>query len=232
MIADFRKLNENIVRRPFPIPKIQDLLLKLEGFKYATSLDLNMGYYHILLSPNSQILCTIVLPWGKYEYIRLPMGLSNSPDIFHEKMSNLMYDLEYVRTYLDDLLVITNGTYEDHLEKLNEVLTRLNNNGLKVNAKKSFFAQGELEYLGYWITRNGLQPTKKKVDAITNMAAPTTRKQLQSFLGMVNYYRDMWLHRSEVLAPLSGLTSEATKFVWTDVQQRAFDNIKKSSVER
>jgi transposase InsO family protein len=226
VIADFRKLNENIVRRPFPIPKIQDLLLKLEGFSYATSLDLNMGYYHIMLSPESQVLCTIVLPWGKYEYLRLPMGLSNSPDIFQEKMSALMYDLEYVRTYLDDLLVITNGTYADHLTRLEVVLTRLDRAGLKVNAKKSFFAQGELEYLGYWITRKGLQPTKKKIEAITNMAPPTTRKQLRSFLGMVNYYRDMWIHRSDILAPLSGMTSESTKFVWTDVQQQAFDKIK------
>ena len=90
----------------------------------------------------------------------------------------------------------------------------------------SFFAHGELEYLGYWITRNGLQPTKKKVDAITNMAAPKTIKQLRSFLGMVNYYRDMWVHRSDVLAPLSGMTSNTSKFVWTDVQQQAFDKIK------
>ena len=227
VIADFRKLNELILRTPFPIPKIQDLLLKIEGFMYATSLDLNMGYYHILLSPFSSTLCTVVLPWGKYEYLRLPMGLCNSPDIFQEKMSELMTGLEYVRTYLDDLLVITNGSYADHLQKLDAVLTRLQNAGLKVNAKKSFFAQGELEYLGYWITRNGLQPTRKKVDAILNMAAPKTRKQLRSFLGMVNYYRDMWLHRSEVLSPLSGLTSDTTKFIWTDVQQQAFDAIKK-----
>jgi hypothetical protein len=87
---------------------------------YATSLDLNMGYYHIMLSPNSQVLRTIVLPWGKYEYLRLPIGLSNSPDIFQEKMSNLMGDLEYVRTYLDDFLVIKNGTYEDHVTRLDE----------------------------------------------------------------------------------------------------------------
>ena len=63
-ISDFRELNKRIKRKPFPIPKIQDLLLKLEGFRYGTSLDLNMGYYHIVLSPHSRRLCTIVLPWG------------------------------------------------------------------------------------------------------------------------------------------------------------------------
>jgi hypothetical protein len=113
-ISDFRELNKRIKRKPFPIPKIQDLLLKLEGFQYATSLDLNMGYYHIELSPNSKRLCTIVLPWGKYEYQKLPMGLCNSPDIFQEKMSTLMSDLEFVCTYTDDLLVMTMSTWEDH----------------------------------------------------------------------------------------------------------------------
>ena len=96
-ISDFRELNKKIKRKPFPIPKIQDLMLKLEGFQYATSLDLNMGYYHIELSPDSKKLCTIVLPWGKYEYQRLPMGLCNSPDIFQERMSTLMEGLEFVR---------------------------------------------------------------------------------------------------------------------------------------
>ena len=85
-------------------------MLKLEGFSYATSLDLNMGYYHIELDLFSKELCTIVLPWGKYEYQRLPMGLCNSPDIFQEKMSQLMMDLEFVRVYIDDLLIITSGS--------------------------------------------------------------------------------------------------------------------------
>ena len=127
-------------------------MLKLEGFRYGTSLDLNMGYYHIELSPNSKRLCTIVLPWGKYEYQKLPMGLSNSPDIFQEKMSLLMCNLEYVQTYIDDLLCITKDSWSDHLEKLDEVFKQLKNAGLKVNTKKSSFGQAELEYLGYWIT--------------------------------------------------------------------------------
>ena len=161
-ISDFHELNKCIKRKPFPIPKTQDVLLKLEGFQYAMSLDLNMGYYHIELSPNSKRLCTIVLPWGKYEYQKLPMGLSNSPDIFQEKMSTLMSGLDYVHTYIDDLLITTMSTWEDHLECLETVFQCLNEAGLKVNAKKSFFGQPELEYLGYWITRHGIQPVSKK----------------------------------------------------------------------
>ena len=104
-ITDFRELNKRIKRKPYPIPKIQDLLMKLEGFQWATSLDLNMGYYHIELNPASKKLCTIVMPWGKYEYQRLPMGLCNSPDIFQENMAESFCDLEYVRAYIDDLLL-------------------------------------------------------------------------------------------------------------------------------
>lgn len=226
-ISDFRELNKRIKRKPFPIPKIQDLLIKLEGFQYATSLDLNMGYYHIELTPDSKKLCTIVLPFGKYEYQRLPMGLSNSPDLFQEKMSELMQDLEYVRVYIDDLLTLTSGTFTDHLEKLDEVLSRLSAAGLKVNANKSFFAKGELEYLGYWITRKGIKPLTAKVEAIQKLAEPKNKKELRSFIGLVNYYRDMWVRRSHILAPLAQLTSKTTQWKWTSEHSDAFRKMKK-----
>ena len=102
-LADLRELNNRIKHYPFPIPKVQDMLQKLEGIMWATLLDLNMGYYHILLTPKASRLCTVVLPWGKYEYLRLPMGLCNSPNIFQEKMSKLMSGLEFARAYLNNL---------------------------------------------------------------------------------------------------------------------------------
>ena len=114
-ISDFRELNKRIKRKPYPIPKIKDLLLKLE--MYATSLDLNMGYYHIELTPFSKSLCTIVTPFGKYEYQRLPMGLYNSPDIFQERMYELFSDLEYVRAYIDDSTSDVSVYVNDHLQK-------------------------------------------------------------------------------------------------------------------
>ena len=205
-LSDSRELNKRIKRMPYPLPKIQEILRRLQGFQWATALDLNMGYYHIQLDPESSKLCTVVFPWGKYEYTRLPMGLCNSPDIFQEKMNDLIQDLEFAQAYIDDLLVTTKSSFEDHLTHLEQVLSRLQEKGLKVNLTKSKLCQTELEYLGYWITRKGIQPLTKKVEAILAIAQPKTKKQLRSFIGMVNFYRDVWPKRSELLAPLTTMT--------------------------
>jgi hypothetical protein len=144
-ISDFQELNKRIVRKPYPIPKISTTLQELEGFTYATALDLNMGYYTIRLDPKSSEICTIIFPWGKYSYQRLPMGFGGSEDIFQAQMMDLMASLEYVRACIDDSLIITRG----NLSKIETVLTRLRDAGLKVNATKLFFCTHEIEYLGY-----------------------------------------------------------------------------------
>eukprot|EP00978_Attheya_sp_CCMP212_P045379 scaffold343876_cov75-Attheya_sp.AAC.2 len=186
-----------------------------------------MGYYTIRLTPNASRLCTIVFPWGQYEYLRLPMGVHNSPGIFQHQMSSLMTGLEFVRAYLDDILTITKDTFDDHLEKLDIVLHRIQAVGFKINAPKSFFGRQELEYLGFWITPKGIQPVTKKVEAFKLIQPPKTRKQLRSFIGVVNYYRDMWQHQSTLLAPLSRLTLKKVPWKWTEIEQNAFDNVKK-----
>ena len=147
---------------------------------------------------------------GENTHLRLPMGCAGSADIFQAEMMDLMEALEYVRAYIDDLLVITRGSLEDHLEKLREVLRRLREAGLKVNAAKSFFCTHEIEYLGYILTRGrgGIKPQQKKVQAILALNPPNNVKELRHFLGMVQYYRDMWAKRSEMLAPLSDLVVE------------------------
>lgn len=226
-ISDFRKLNQYLKRKPFPIPKIQDMLLKLKGFTYASALDLNMGYYTIRLDPDAQNLCTIVLPWGKYKYKRLPMGLAGSPDIFQEKMSHLMRGLDFVRVYLDDVLIISTSTFEEHLRKVEQCFLRIAKAGLKINPDKSFFGKKEIEYLGYWVTQSGIQPQVKKVQSILEMEEPKNRKQLRGFIGLINYYRDMWHRRSHVLAPLTVLTSKNIPWKWGDSEKRAFAEAKR-----
>ena len=227
-ISDFRYLNKCLVRKPYPIPKIADVLQKIEGLEWATSLDLNMGYYTVHLDLYSQQLCTIVTPWGKYQYLRLPMGVNVSPDVFQEKMSSLMQDLEYVRTYLDDLLIISNGSFEEHLQQLGRVLQRLRRAGLKINAEKSSFFAPEIEYLGYLLTKDGIKPVQKKIQAVLDLQPPTTLKELRSFLGMVQFYRDMWKQRSHILAPLTDLVGLGKKKIkWESKHQESFERIKK-----
>ena len=138
-------------------------------------------------------------------------------------------------------MCITRGSLEDHLDKLEEVLKRLRDAGLKVNAAKSFFCTHEIEYLGYMLTRGGIKPQIKKVQAILAIKPPNNVKELRHFLGMVQYYRDMWAKRSEMLAPLSDLVGECgeTKttrknkvkkkpWQWDLIHQEAFDNVKKT----
>jgi hypothetical protein len=243
-ISDFRELNKRIVRKPYPIPKISTMLQELEGFTYATALDLNMGYYTIRLDPMASEMCTIIFPWGKYSYLRLPMGFTGSADIFQVEMGNLMASLEYARAYIDDLLVITKGSLGDHLDKLEAVFIRLRDAGLKVNAAKSFFCTAETEYLGYILTRGGVKPQKKKIQAILALNPHNNVKELRQFLGMVQYYQDMWAMCSEMLAPFTDLVGacEETKTTkknntkklpwrWDPIHKQAFDNVKATITE-
>ncbi len=106
-LSSFGEVKKRLVRKPFPTPKISTVLQELEGFTFATALDLNLGYYTIRLDPDASKICTIIFLWGKYFYKRLPIGIAGSPDISQGKMSELMESLEYVRAYLADLLYIS-----------------------------------------------------------------------------------------------------------------------------
>ena len=205
----------------FPNSKGSRLATETGRVQHATSLNLNMGYYHIELMPFGKRPCAIVTPWGKYQYQCLPMlGLCNSPNIFQECMFELFSDLEHVQAYINDLLVMSCSTFEEHLERLEKVFLQLSEVGLTVNANKLHCAKFKIEYLGYWITWNGIQPLPKKVEALQNIAPPKNKKQLQWFLGMVNYYHAKWIRWLEVLISLMHHTS-------ANVEQMAFNKIYK-----
>ena len=121
---------------------------------------------------------------------------------------------------------MTKGSFEDHLRDLDKVLEKVETSGLKINATKSNFAAHELEYLGYWISWDGIQPLAAKVEAIKKMVTSKNKKVLRSFIGMINYYCDMLKKRSELLAPLTSLTSNKCKWDWTDKHQKMFEAIK------
>jgi Reverse transcriptase (RNA-dependent DNA polymerase)/RNase H-like domain found in reverse transcriptase len=155
------------------------------------------------------------------------MGIKIAPDDFQNVMSKLTQDMKYVKAYLDDLLILTNKSFNDHQTKLEMLLARLSTAGMRVNASKSKFFSEQIEYLGYWISRKGIQSVQSKVDAILKIKAPTKREVPHYSIGMVNYYCNMWFFWSESLAPLTSLTSTKVKFEWLPTHQLAFDKIKK-----
>ena len=103
-----------------------------------------MGYYHIQIRETASNLCTIILPWGKYCYNRILIGVANSPEIFQQKMNDLFHWLEFIYVYMDELLVLTKGYWTDHVQKLELTLNKLEGKGLKCNIEKSFFGKTEM----------------------------------------------------------------------------------------
>ena len=160
------------------------------------------------------------------------MRLSGAPDIFQEKMSFLVDHLEYARVYLEDLLVLTNISFDDYLSKLGKVLELLSQAGLKCNADKCSFGAKEVEYLGYLLTRDGIRPVPAKIKSILALSPPKNVRQVRRLLDMIQYYRDLWGKQSRILAPLSNLVGECgttkakkaknNKFKWLPINQESF----------
>jgi hypothetical protein len=216
------------------------MICSMEGFTFASALDLNMGYYHIKHDADALNLCTIVFPWhmGKYKYKLLPMGIKIAWFLIYFKMScqslSKIWNMLRQTSYLDDLLIITNSRFKDHQLKLEMFLARLSTAGMRVNISKSKFFAEQIEYLvlGYWITRGqGIQPIRSRVEAILNIKAPTTRKEYRTT--PVDWYSQL-LSRHVVSqkwassqVPLTSLTSSKVKFEWHSSHQQAFDKIKK-----
>jgi hypothetical protein len=226
ILTDFRRINAQIEKKPFPLPNISDLLRTLSGFKYATAIDLIMGHYHIPLDLEAQKLCTIIFPWGKYQYKRLPMGVKKTPYIFQRIVYELLEDIPNIKLYLDDIIIASKGRFEEHATIMEQVLERLQKANFRANLRICYIGESKIDYLGYDITRGGIQPQPKKMEVILKHSPPKTKRQLRHFLGMIGYYRYMWQKRRHMLAPLTGLLSPLVKYKWGEEQQKAFDEIK------
>ena len=187
-VSDFCELNKLLKRKPYPLPRIQDIMNKQGNYTYMTKIDLSMMFYLFKLDNQSKELCTINTPYGLYRYKRLPMGVKISPDVAQAIIMKVFHDVKVV-CYIDDLGIWTNGTYEEHLQLIDTVLARLSENGLKCNPLKCAWCVQETDFLGYWMTPNGIKPMRSKIDAVLRMGRPINQTQVRSFIGAVNYYR-------------------------------------------
>ncbi len=205
VITDFRGLNKCLKRTLYPIPKIPDIFCDLKHFRYATTIDLNMGFYSMPLSEQAKQLCVISLPWGLYQYNMLPQGIKPATNIFQQRMDTLFFDMPVIVVYMDDIIVFGYLDFTTHLVDVTEVLKWLSESGMQVNPDTCMWFQSSVTYLGFQITRDGIKPQPDKVQSILNMKRPATQKKVRRFTGMVNFYRDSYPKRATTLAPLIDL---------------------------
>ena len=207
----------------YPLPLIHEVVSRRKGYKFFTKIDLTMMYYAFELDEESKALSTIVTPYGKFQYCRLAMGLKTSPDIAQHLIEKVLQRLQ-VEVYIDDVGIFAD-TWEEHLQKIQDVLQRLQTSGFKVNPLKCEWAVQETDFLGHWLTPEGVKPWKRKIDAVLKMDRPRNITQIRAFLGAVTYYRHMWPRRSHLLAPLTALTGKKD-MKWDDKCQKAFEEMK------
>lgn len=231
VVVDFRKLNKHTRQDAFPLPRIEDILDQLGEAKYYSSLDLENGYYQVLVDGKDREKTAFSTPYGHLEFIRMPFGLMGAPATFQRMMNHVLVGLQGLEclVYLDDI-VIYGTNLEQHNYRLANVFNRLRQHNLKVKLSKCQFLKEEILFLGHKVTREGLMPDPSKVQSVQDFPAPNTIKKLQSFLGLTNYYRKFipdYAHKAE---PLNKLTRTGVSFIWGKDCEEAFNYLKKALV--
>jgi hypothetical protein len=227
MVIDYRAVNNLTRKDRYPLPRIDDLLDKLQGSQYLSSFDLLSGYHQVRLHEADIPKTAFRTPFGSYEFLVLPFGLTNAPSTFQRFMNSIFHDFireGFVVVYLDDLL-IHSQSLKDHYTHLTRVLARLREQKLYAKLSKCDFLTSELCYLGHVVGRDGLKVDPAKVKAIEDWPTPTTATHVRQFLGLANYFRKFVKGYSAIAAPLTHLTGK-NPWTWGAREQDAFDCLK------
>ncbi len=225
MVIDYRSLNKLTVKNRYPLPRIDDLLDRLHGAKYFSSLDLMSGYHQIRLHESDVPKTAFRTPSGLYEFLVLPFGLTNAPATFQTEMNRLFSHLPYVIVYLDDLLIFSTSE-EEHEQHVREVLSILRREQLIAKAVKCIFFQPSLPFLGHIISSEGVTVDPSKIAVVQQWPQPTSTKHVQKFLGLSNYFREYVQGYSKLAGPLTDIASEHKEFKWDADQHEAFAGVK------
>jgi hypothetical protein len=227
--GDYRRLNGVTVPDTYPLPNMMDFSARVSGCRWFSKIDLRKGYHQIPMHPADIEKTAIITPFGLFEYTRMTFGMRNAGSTFQRMMDRVLANLDAAFAYLDDVLV-GSRTREEHFLHLRQVFQRLREAGLVINSSKCVFAAQEMDFLGHHITSGGITPITSKVQALQDHPQPTTVKQLQAFLGVVNFYRRFLPAAAHMLRPLTdalrGGLKPAAQITWTEEMQKAFGDVK------
>ncbi|KAG0436138.1 Transposon Tf2-9 polyprotein [Dictyocoela muelleri] len=226
LVVDYRELNKITQSLQFPYPKIRDQFNDLKGAQYFSKIDLHSGYYQLKIADNDIYKTAFTILNDKYEFLRLPFGLKNAPFHFQQAMSELFGQLDYVKIFLDDILIFSKSK-EEHDIHLLEVLKRLWNAHVKINFKKSEFFKPEILYLGQIINGKFIRPDITNLAKLKGIGFPKTKKQLMKIIGSIQWFRPYITNLSDKLNPLTSKLKNDTKFQWNDSDSEKLKEIYK-----
>uniref|UniRef100_A0A8C4ZXL3 Gypsy retrotransposon integrase-like protein 1 n=1 Tax=Gadus morhua TaxID=8049 RepID=A0A8C4ZXL3_GADMO len=224
---DYRGLNNITVKNRYPLPLMSSAFELLRGAKIFTKLDLRSAYHLVRVREGDEWKTAFNTPSGHYEYLVMPFGLTNCPAVFQGMINDVLRDMlnKFVFVYIDDILIFS-PSVSQHSQHVRSVLQRLLENQLFVKAEKCEFHKETVSFLGYVITAGGVQMDGPKVKAVTDWERPTSRRELQRFLGFANFYRRFIRNYGSLAAPLTALTSSRVKFTWSPAAEAAFNDLK------
>ncbi|XP_060606617.1 uncharacterized protein K02A2.6-like [Ruditapes philippinarum] len=224
-VIDPKDLNKAIHRPHYPTKTLDDILPQLKSAKYFTKLDCKSGYWSVVLDDKSSYLTTFNTPQGRYRYLRCPMGLKCSQDLFQQKMDECLEGLLGCSVIVDDILVY-GSTREEHDMNLRNLLDRCRLKGIRLNEDKLVVCVSEVKYFGHILSADGLKPDPEKCRAIQEMEAPKDKSELKTILGMITYLSRYAPNLSEIIHPLSEILKKDVIFHWDAPQVRAFQKVK------
>ena len=225
---DFRPTNAITKKNVYPLPLIQELQNRLGGKKWFTALDVRDAYYRVRMAEGEEWKTAFLTNWGVYEYLVMPFGLTNAPATFQALIEDTLQEYldDFALAYLDDILIYSD-TYEEHVEHVKKVMRKLQEKELPLKLSKCEFHKHEIAFLGYLISDKGLAPDPAKVKAVEEWPEPRNVKDVQSFLGLANYYRKFVENFSKIAGPLTNLTKKDTYFDFGSKCKEAFKELKR-----
>ena len=205
---DFRKLNSLTVKDSHLLPRICETLESLAGAAHYSTFDMNSGFWQVPMDEESKQYTAFTF----YECESMPFGLCNAPPTFQRLMLNCLGELNltYCLIYLDDVIIFSQ-TEEEHLERMRVVFDHLREHGLKLKPSKCDMFKTEINYLAHHVSKKGVLPSKKNLEAIAECPSPDTYTKVKSFVGLVGHYRHFIKGFANIVAPLYDLTSRKTK---------------------
>ena len=230
-VIDYRQLNEKVVPDRMPMPDVQHCLENAARGKVFSRLDLKQGFFQIPLAPESRPKTCFQTVDGTFQFTRLPQGLKTSPAAFVRAVTMALSPVLYSRkscvvVYFDDI-IIHSPSIKQHFKDVEMVLKLLESAGLRAAPHKCVWFESRVKFLGHILEGGTIKPDPSKVRAITDFPTPRSLPQLQSFLGLVNYYQKHYPHFATAAAPLRKLLKKDTPWTWGSEEEAAFQHLKK-----